>query len=366
MWTYVVMFILVVMVIVFFVLAYNTKNKNQENATMNILYPFSGYLAPPKQYNPNISKTNPGTGKHPQEGLYLVGQVGGEKSNVPQIKCPTGYKINIVGAFVEVTDPYGECSTQPDPTFQLTCGSNKQTGPNCNRDLPCAQGMTCDAGSCVPKSCKVFKDCGSDVSGEIPQCPSGLGNSCSTNHDCNDDSLICGIDGKCITSPGVGTCMACVLENGDPLDKADSIVEGRCSFMPTCTGVSIDGKNKVCNVSKSSYAKDTYKCRPREATAYLAKHCDGKSTCLGTFNDIWEPNNLISQGNPFGPLPCELEADDTYDNSPYLGLPIISGWGGGVPSNSASSVGTPATFNQGYYVHGIYTCVPEDENVSTS
>ena len=387
MWMYGVMFILFVLVVVFFVLAYNTKNKNSENATMNILYPFSGYLSPPSQFNPNISSTNPGTGKTPQEGLFLVGQVGGEKSNVPQIQCPTGYKINIVGAFVEVNDPYGECSTTPDPTFQLTCGSSDNlTGPVCNHDLPCGQGMTCSGGRCIPSSCSNANTCGSTDAGAIPACSQYLGNSCKNDSECKDDNLMCVMtsegNGKCAMTPGAGTCMACVLQDGTPIseDPPDDNTpeQGRCSFMPSCTNVSTDGKNRVCNVSKNSYAKDTYKCRPREATAYLAKHCDGKNVCLGSFSDKWLPNEL-SDNNPFGPLPCRLNACDdtgkcistdlTNDNSydpDYLGLPLLSGWGGGKPANSAASSGTPTTFNQGYYVHGIYTCVPDDEDVKTS
>lgn len=366
MWTYVVTFILVCVIILFFALAYNLKNKNDTNATMNILYPFSGYLSPPNQFNPNISKTNPGTGKYPADGLYLVGQVGGERSNVPQIQCPTGYKINIVGAFVEVADPYGECSLTPDPTLQLTCGGTNLTGPDCDSNRPCSQGMTCSAGRCIPSSCYNSSDCSSG-GGQIPRCPDGLGSLCSINSDCPGNNLMC-LDGKCIMAPGAGTCMACVSNDGTPInDPSGNTGEGpgTCSFMPTCTGLSTDGKNKVCNVSKTSYANDKYRCRPREATAYLAKHCDGKSVCLGSINDMWEPNNI--ENNPFGPLPCKLTAPEKDEESDYLGLPFISGWGGGAPANSPTgATGDPVTFNQGYYVHGIYTCVPEDENVLTS
>ena len=371
MWTYVVMVVLFILVIVFFVLKYTIDSKNKQDSAKNILYPFSGYLAPPKQTGASKSSTNPGTGSNPQAGLCLVGQVGGEKSTVPQIQCPTGYKINIVGAFFEVNDPYGECSQTVDQTLQLTCGNQLQNPIiNCSvtstNPFPCGPGMECYNGKCIPMSCTTSADCiqtGSTFN--MNSCSANLGKTCTTK----TESSTCGSGLRCMVGsgqstgtceiyPGAGACMACI--NSDGTAHTGTSTQGTCAFMPTCMGVQSDGKNKVCNASVDTKNQ----CRPREATAYLAKHCDGKNICLGT-TDYWKPND--STYNYFGPLPCSLSASDANDTSDYLKLPLISGWGGGPPSNTdPDAKSDPVTLNQGYYVHGLYTCVPDTEIVQTA
>lgn len=356
MWEYAVIFLLVVLVVLFFVLFFVTKSKNKMNETMNILYPFSGYLLPPNAWNPSKSNTNPGTGKSPADGLFLVGQVGGKSSTVPQIQCPAGYKINIVGAFVEVVDPYGECgSAPPDPTLQLTCGNQNQlSGALCSSDTACGDGMQCVNGRCVAKSCSKSSDCSSSAN------VCAIWGMPSKNGKC-DNGLV-DVNGTCQLNPAAGPCMACVDPSTGNEYNQENADGGVCVSMPTCIGVTPNnGTNSVCSV-----LKDTHRCRPREATAYLAKHCDGKNVCLGNANDKWYPNQSSmdpTHTNPFGPLPCEIPATEANETSDYLNLPIIQGWGGGVPANGTTA--SPATFNQGYYVHGIYTCVPESEDVQT-
>lgn len=363
------MVLLILLIILFIVLRVNLNSKNKKDSVKNILYPFSGYLAPPSQWGVKQSDKNPGVGKHPQDKMYLVGQVGGESANIPQIQCPdidgVKYKINIVGAFLEVNDQYGECGTKQDQTFQLTCGNPNQVSTfECDPSgTPCPVGMSCINRSCVPLKCTTSDNCigaGSTIKG----CPPKWNTSCDVDKQDCGDNLIC-INGKCEVNPmsNINTCMACVDADGKPYSGSED--GGTCAFMPNCENANTDGQNSICNVNT-----DKYKCRPREATAYLAKHCDGKTSCLGS-TDSWDPNEL-GESNPFGPLPCRIKATDTASNDfekPYLQLPLLMGWAGGSPMPSGddnTGKSDPVSLNQGYYVHGIYTCVPDYENVLTT
>jgi len=358
-WTIVIMVILAVAIGVFVFLTFATESSNKKKQQANILYPFTGQLAPPSPpWTVNQSSNNPGTGKEPEDGLFLVGMNGGESATVPQIQCPAGYKINVVGAFLDVIDPYGECSNTPDSTLQLTCGDGSDTtnAATCTTgdDSTCASGMSCIGGKCVPKQCSANTDCGgSSASGTVQTCGANFGASCKADSDCSTDGSLACIGGTCLVDPGVTSCMACV----DPSTglPPGSGVQGYCASMPLCMGVE-DGLNGMCSPSKG----DSKKCRPRDATAYLAAHCDGKQTCLGDPSDVWTPK---TPGGPFGPLPCQIPASS--NNSDYAQLPAINGWGGGTPTGGAGDA-EPVTFSQGYYVHGIYTCVPDDENATSS
>lgn len=361
-WAIIIMVILVVAIGIFVSLTYFTESANKKNQQANILYPFSGYLAPSSgPWSVNQSLSNPGVGAEPEDGMYLVGMVGGTQSTTPQIKCPTGYSINVVGAFLDVTDPYGECSNTADSMLQMTCGdgSDTATAPSCDASNPasCGAGMTCYSGKCTPMTCTSSSDCGgSSASNTVTVCGANLGTTgCKTQADCGS-GLAC-VSGTCMVDPGAGACMACVdPTTGDPIPSTGGT--GFCASMPTCTGV-VKGLNNTCSPSGTS--SDAYKCRPRDASAYLAAHCDGKSSCMADSSDMWIPN---VQGGLFGPLPCQIPA--LSSNSDYASLPIITGWGGGTPDNTQDSTPNPATFNQGYYIHGIYTCVSNDENALTS
>jgi len=339
------------------------QKSNSQTEQANILYPFSGYLSPSSnisqqgKWTVNSSRSNVGVGQQPEDGLFLVGMAGGEKDSVPQMQCPSGYRINVVGAYLDIADPYGECSSTPTSTVKLSCGntSDKSGAISCKvGGTDCGPGMECPAGKCVPKTCKISTDCASSsASGTVTACPPNLGKTgCSSNNDCGDPTLVCVYapgtkTGTCQLDPGAaGTCMACVDSNGKP-------GPGTCAVFPTCANT-IGGENTFCSPSRG----DSYKCRPRDASAYLAKHCDGKSVCLGSGTDAWNPNEL---GGIFGPLPCQIPAYSA--SNAYASLPISTGWAGGSPQSSASGNNAPATFHQGYYVHGLYSCVPEDANV---
>lgn len=344
-WTIVTMAVLAVIIGIFVFLTFMVESENKKEQQSNILYPFSGHLSPPSPpWEVNKSSTNLGVGKKPEDGLFLVGMAGGNKADVPQIQCPVGTKINIVGAFLDITDPYGECSNNSNSTLRLTCGdaSNVGSASSCKTEDDCAPGMNCVSGKCLPQQCNVDSDCGGYSSSKnIRVCPTPSNKKCSSSSDC--ESGVSCMGGTCsVLDPGSGPCMTCL--------------NGHCASMPTCIN-SKNGLNETC----SPIMGDKFHCRPRDASAYLAKYCDGKTTCLGSETDLWTPNTAESV---FGPLPCHISAKSSDPN--YASLPIITGWGGGTPDNSKSGDSNSATFNQGYYVHGLYTCVPDDENAKTS
>ncbi len=290
-WTYLIMAILAAVMGVFIFLTISTERGNSKKKGANILYPFYGVY--PSPGNPNFGS---GMGLRTKDGNS-------------QIKCPSGSKVNIIGAWVEVNDPFGECGKSPSSIFKSTCGIQTKDYTSlikCQTDGDCGDGMECAAGTnyCVPKGCSSNSDC-------------------STTNACVGTSI----------DPAIGQCMFCRIPNGAS--------QGYCAQAPTCQNIDDRGNNTVCAYDGSS------QCRPRDSSAYLAKYCDGKQNCFA--NDDWFPDDVP---NPFGPLPCQLNTTDTD----YGNLPVIAGWDGGTPSDSSGN--NPASYNQGYYVHGIYTCIP--------
>ena len=87
--------------------------KNNVGLSNSVLIPFSAFL-------------NGGPGR-------LV-----KKDGTDQISCPAGTKINIVGAYYDVYDPYGQCSSSPadavkdcDPANSPLCdNTDAATGAN--------------------------------------------------------------------------------------------------------------------------------------------------------------------------------------------------------------------------------------------
>lgn len=322
------------MAVAIILVSYFLNRANLLRQQSMLMKPFSGVLAPPSPpWTVNKIKNNVGTGDQPQDGLYLVGMGGGDSVNTPQISCPDGYSIKILGAYLDVVDPYGLCASSPNEIMQATCGNSGGASQVCRIDSDCGGGMTCYSGKCTPRTCQSNGDCGgSSTAGTVLSCNPNLGSNCKTGQDCGS-GLKC-VDGKCLADPGAGSCMACV--------------NGTCSSFPTCNYVT-QGLNKTC----SPFFGDVSRCRPRDASAYLANHCDGKQVCLANEGDYWDPNSVKSV---FGPLPCEIPASST--SKTYATLPISTGWGGGTPTYGESG-NSPATFSQGYKVHGIYSCVKD-------
>ena len=63
-------------------------------------------------------------------------------TGLPQISCPVGYKVNIVGAFAQPFDPYGECNTYPSSLVASTCDPTAQGSP-CTKNRDCGPGYQC-------------------------------------------------------------------------------------------------------------------------------------------------------------------------------------------------------------------------------
>ena len=360
---YVILGLLVLGIIICVGVSIYLNSENEKERKNGFLIPFSGRLAPSGIWEPSANANNPGTQDKPENGIFLVGMGGGEDVDVPQIQCPEGYKINIVSAYLDIIDPYGECSHTPDPVLQRTCGydpKDNSTAVSCGSDSTiCGVGMECskESGTCIPNKCRTNRDC-ITTSASMKACHSDLGKCCNTALE-KKDGLICVGDplSECPSGnvwapiPGKNACMACIDPNTGLSPDEDG--QGFCASMPTCMFVS-KGLNETCRPGNSK-EEDQHKCRPRDASAYLARHCNGKSVCLGSSNDMWIPNEV---NGAFGPLPCQMKADS--QDKHYLTLPIIGGWGGGIPSDSGSNISDKPNFSQGYMVHGIAQCLPKD------
>lgn len=302
----------IILIIVLFIilgliigLTWWTERENTIRQQRNILFPFSGRIDPGNTHKPVQLTTAEGKN---------------------QIQCPVGYNVNIVGAWVEVNDPFGECSF-PTDTFKTTCGddTNRASAVDCSNDGDCAEGTHCISNKCVPMGCGKHSDCGAN------SCPKELNQKCTSDSDCGHPlSCVGGKNKTCKIDPTKGTCNFCL--------------NGKCAQGPTCSNLDKNTfKNKMCeNKNRTS------KCRPRDASAYLAAECDGKNSCSVEWD--WKSSKF------FGPLPCRISPGE--DN--YSKLPIIPGWGGGQAARTDTTVN--ANYNQGYYVHGIFTCIKADED----
>jgi hypothetical protein len=242
-------------------------------------------------------------------------QTNGSPTPNLQLSCPVGKKINIVGAYYQVIDPFNECTSKPLTAIQAACNPSQEFG-KCSSSGDCLdQAYECDTtkGMCVLKT--NLTDCSSTT---IPYPPY-------------------------TQSP----TYQFIPVNGN---------QGYCQDVLVCysgtqgSSGSFNGQNSSCQ-----------SCAVRDASAYIADQCDGQATCS------------LDMSN-FGPSPCgippsttavsgpedvltERQAGDPYYQLPFTygsnGLPAIpnSDLGGQSPSIGPTSV------NIGYYVHGIYTCV---------
>lgn len=289
----VVMVILLVVAGVILVISFILANGNKKIAAQNVVIPFSAYV-------------NSGDGT-----VDLTDSEGN-----PQIQCPAGFNVNIIGAYSDVIDPYGECST-PTDVFMRSCGlatgtststcSDDPTSPN-----PCPSGLKCVSGKCQV-------------------------NSCSTNQGCVS------VSGK----SGATACATGVTIAADATPCMSCGTNGNCQILPLCNNIDDKGHNKTCVDPANS-------CARRDASAYLASVCDGQNSCLGVkFSIATGPGTGYTP--PFGPLPCKINLTDPA----YGTLPIIPGWSGGTPPGGDQSIDPGNSYSQGYWVHGIYTCVPQ-------
>ncbi len=349
---YILIAIFVIGIICLIIYTFYRNSSNDIQKIKKYIFPFSGQLVPSNPpFTVNSSNIPPGSqgNKTPGSGYVLIGNVGGEGDSTPQIKCPKGYKINIIGAFLDVNDPYNTCTDNPSSLYLNTCGvDTEKSTTRCTENSDCGSGMECVKNICKVKSCSTTTDCSSTTDLEV--CKGLVDGEVPEDGNCGPGSVFLGQDIGCVRDPGQKPCTACS--------------NGKCKTFPTCNFADENGYNKLCNPFTSDKTLyNQYQCKPRDASAYLSSYCDGKENCLGE-GDIWYPNN--PKNNPFGPLPCRINAPETVNGNSkynteniYSTLPVSTGWGGKTPSKGQQE--SSPTFNQGYYVHGIYTCIPDDE-----
>ena len=315
-WSVIVMILLLVGTALFLGFGIYYANKNLQRSQMRRLIPFSATMGP--DANPNV----PLTGKN------------ADGQTVNQISCPAGYHVNIVGAFFQVFDPYGECTNPQDnlvsSAITATCGATgSPAGPG-----PVEAGF------------------------------------CQSDGDCFDPNIFtCNSKGKCELRKFCKTDSDC--ESGSSASGVYKCVSGYCVDKNVCLGITYDGSDKLTNASKLTGLTNPIcqpsntqsKCAIRDASAYLASKCDGHQGCVVEVED-------------FGPYPCSgfepvPVAVDTSSTaiqdftaartSPYSQLPFSYGFPGGVPSNSKGGQSSPGSISLGYYTHGVFQCVPDDE-----
>lgn len=318
MWTTIVIIFLVLGIITFTVLYSVQVNKNYKNSSSGQLLPFSGMLG----YN---STTSPGG-----TPINLDGSL------APQLMCPPGKTINIVGAYYQTVDPFQVCSNNPSPYIQASCIPGQGVLP-CTGDGSCQPGYECVNGKCSLKAYSSLSAAQTDLNAII--------NTMSTQ-DTSQSFGIVPVQFKGDSNWYLLNPTMCGYGSIDSENKLDIEI-------PTTIS------NPVCSPGGSG------RCAIRDCSAYLADKYNGKS------------NAVISIGDA-GPFPCSIPVPDsnagcninwTADQtgnqmvdvggigSQYCQLPLTTGSTSN-PNNLASTTNwTPrSSFNLGYYVHGLYTC----------
>lgn len=307
-WGIISIFFLLLIFIAFIVLNVITTNKSKNMSQKSRLYTFS-------------SKFDPATG----EATPFV-NLNGE----PQIQCPAGTKINIVGAMYNVFDPYGECtgSSPSDasgvsPELAYLCVPGIQSKHTCQNAGDCPNSREGDPNSqfsCVQNHCEL------KPSAPNTPCLKGFSQTTINGNVYCIDADICGAN----------------------IDKASQ----------RGTGV----PNPYCSPSNT-----VSKCAIRDASATVASLCDGKSDCKNlSIKDL--DAHIPCPGIPAVDKKCISgytsngkpiwDVNSEGKRAGYCGLPYIPGYSGGVPQGSSSDKPDPANTNLGYTVHGIYTCIP--------
>ena len=242
-----------------------------------------------------------------------------------QIKCPSGQKINIIGAFYDVYDPYLQCTPNPDQTMLQTCAIEMSDPNNSGKYIPII-GSKCVEEKIPPTAmvqCNVQHSDGTGIWDYIEP---------DENGDCN------------IPNNGNQQADVSILETSN----------GRkvCAYT-FCRNIDKNGENLTCGSNISGNTK----CYPQDATAFLSEKCNGQEVCTVTVNS-----------DNFGPVPCfnnntPIQSEDcsqTYLTSPigtYCSLPISTGnFTPGMSINSQDPFRKLTSRNIGYKAHGIYSC----------
>lgn len=213
----------------------------------------------------------------------------------PQIQCPVGTSVNIVGAFYDIADPFGECTTSPSQLVEFLCNPNVSSPSGCSNDDDCPEMTSCSSGVCslTPQKSSTV-------------CPNGYSLVNNGGYWCVPTD-ICG--------PGI--------------------------------------PNPVCSSPNNANA-----CTTRDATTSVGLKCNGRSECpdldLADFGPSPCPN--LPPMQCLTTVGGNLQW--TSSRTGYCGLPYNPGWPGGTPPGSTPQ-GTPApqSASIGYTLHGLYTCV---------
>ena len=296
----IVLFIVIVALGIFF--GITTKN-NYDLSAQQRLYPFAAVIDP----------------QNPNQVVPLNNEAGES-----QLTCPPGTKINIVGAFFDIVDPYGMCTPNPTSVVSATCG-----GPGT---------IICPANACPANmSCE-------------PSQTQGDNNSYCVASPCNASTVL---------PPNTSTTTwTCNPNPAFPLTPAQQTAPlnftGRITPVEVCSNLNGSFQNTTC-------ANGANNCAPRDASAYLAKACDGQQVCNATISSQYfgpfpcGGTNFQNPGNMTTPGSC---SSNQTASSGYCSLPYAPGTDPSfTPANAANPAGT--TFSQGYMVHGLYTCVPK-------
>lgn len=118
--------------------------------------------------------------------------------------------------------------------------------------------------------------------------------------------------------------------------------KGYCRYNPFTAPVlckNLDpttAQNMVCGPQNAKSG-----CRPRDATFFLSRMCNGKTSCDAKIDS-----------DHFGPYPCSFGTGPCTGptTSGYCGLPVTAG--------NQDAAGNNVSTNHGYTVHGIYSCQP--------
>lgn len=301
--------ILMILSVVFIVLTFVTTRNTQNLAKSQTFGSFSAVIDPTTGIPGTFSGTN----------------ASGE--SVPQITCPAGTVVNIVGAFYDVIDPYNECSTditQVNPQMAFLCDPTATGTTVCKSDNDCPL-FNATAGNSNPFQC--LKAGGASTGfcalrdiGAQGQCPAGqnpslkkynLGTTSQPKYYCLNTDM-CGLNINPRLANGLGV------------------------------------PNPICGSTGVS------QCAIRDASASVALKCDGRQEC-GDLSYV-----------DFGDTPCvgldpkkcisSYSGTDPQWAGPrkgYCALPFIPGQPQGTGDDT-----NPASGNIGYSMHGIYTCVP--------
>lgn len=163
-----------------------------------------------------------------------------------------------------------------------------------------------------------------------------------------------------IPHDGVGTYAAMSCPVGSSINIVTAIAEvydpaGMCTTTPNVnylTGMcessvasSYCSNNLPLNTAAPGIStvcgNNTTQCRTRDVTAIVGDKCNGLSNTVLNWDGI--------------PYPCSI----TPSSTAYTTLPKYPGNSGYNPgSNGGTSV--PSTSTQGYVLHGLYTCQPND------